>query len=136
MKTSLLTLFIAIFDSKEKTLLYLNAGHQPAILANGGEYSLLKKGCTVLGMFEELPKIEVGHIELKEESKLLCFTDGLSELEDRQGNHLEAEGLLELMRENKKPEDLKTAIEKKIESFKKRSGITDDVTFLVAEFLR
>lgn len=131
-----ITLFIAIYDTKSRRLNYLNAGHHPAILRNGSEYTLLKKGCTVLGMFDELPAVESASVIVKTNSVMLCFTDGLSELEDSNGNQLEVEGIQSIMEEHKKLDQINQAIQKKIIELKKGSGIDDDITFVGLSFLR
>ncbi len=131
-----ITLFIAIYDTKKKQLEYLNAGHHPAILKNGNEYDLLKKGCTVLGMFDELPAVEAGKVKIKENSVMLCFTDGLSELEDLKGNQLDVEGVQAIIEEHQNLDDINKALVKKIDSLKQDSGINDDITFVGLSFLR
>ncbi len=131
-----ITLFICIFDSKNKTLEYLNAGHQPGILKNNKKFKLLNQGCTVLGMFDELPKVTSEIIQLGPHSTLLCFTDGLSELEDANSLQLEVEGLQDIMNSAKSINELQISLEDKIEELKEGSALEDDITFLLAEFLR
>lgn len=130
-----ITLFIAIYDTKSKELEYLNAGHHPAILKCGEEFQLLKKGCTVLGMFDELPAVEAGKLKIKKDSIMLCFTDGLSELENEKGKQLDLEGVQELMESKKDLNQIHTAILNKVEKLKVESGINDDITFLALSFL-
>ncbi len=130
-----ITLFVAIFNPVNKTLSYLNAGHQPAILSQNGSNYLLKKGCTVLGMFDELPRIESETIRLSQKSKLICFTDGLTELEDLEGNQLETEGLINLLDNQNSISDIAETFKKTIKKLERHSGLSDDITFLAAEFL-
>ena len=73
-----LTLFIAEFDKKTQELRYINAGHNPPILVMNDEAHLLKKGCTILGSFSEIPVIEVGTIQLDNDAVMVTFTDGLT----------------------------------------------------------
>ena len=131
-----ITLFICIFDSKARTLEYLNAGHQPGILKVNNQFRLLNQGCTVLGMFDELPKITSEVIKLEPYSTVLCFTDGLSELEDANNIQLEVEGLKKIMDKSNNLAELKDSLEDKIEELKEGSDLEDDITFLLAEFLR
>ena len=130
-----ITLFIAIYDRKKKELSYLNAGHQPAILKNGNKFQLLNKGCTVLGMFDELPKVESGTIKIKAKSLLLGFTDGISELEDEKGEQLEVEGLQAIVEKAKDLKSLKSSLIKRVDQLKAGSGINDDITFVALSFL-
>jgi len=131
-----ITLFIAIYDTKSRKLEYLNAGHHPAILRNGNEFKLLKKGCTVLGMFDDLPAVEAGEVEIKKNSIMLCFTDGLSELEDHNGNQLDVEGVQSILESNESLDEINAALQMKIEELKKQSGIDDDITFVGLSFLQ
>jgi hypothetical protein len=40
----------------------------------------LNKGCCGLGMLDEIPIIRKGSVTIEEPSKLLCYTDGLTDL--------------------------------------------------------
>lgn len=75
------TMFLAKYNTLTQKLIYVNAGHLPPILFDFKlqRTQLLKEGCPGIGMLDEIPKIEVGKIRIKNISKLLCFTDGLSE---------------------------------------------------------
>jgi hypothetical protein len=54
-----ITLFIATYSYVTKKMTYVNAGHNPSILYNNGEIHLLDKGCTILGMFDTLPYVNL-----------------------------------------------------------------------------
>lgn len=129
-----ITLFIAIYDTKNQQLNYLNAGHHPGILKNGDDFTLLKKGCTVMGMFDELPAVESGSLKIEKDSVLLCFTDGLSELEDEEGLQLDTEGVQAIMAQHKGLEKIYQALSDKVEKLKVISGINDDITFVGLAF--
>src|SRR5690606_28227381 len=88
-----ITLFIGVYDKKHRILSYLNAGHQPAILKNGNSIQLLTAGCTVLGMFDELPEVNSATIQIKADSSMICFTDGLTEIENSRGVDFGTEGV-------------------------------------------
>lgn len=130
-----ITLFIAIYNPKSQELSYLNAGHQPAILVQNNKTKQLKTGSTILGMFEELPKVQSEKIRINATDKLICFTDGLSELEDKKGKQLDIEGIEELINPSQSLELIKEQIETKIDELEAQSGISDDVTFVLTEFL-
>ena len=131
-----ITLFVAIHDPEKNTLTYLNAGHQPALLKTGNTFKELQIGCTVLGMFEELPKIESETLQLNTDSKLICFTDGLTELEDEKGNQLETKGLIELIQSKKSLKEIENAIHQKISELQYSSRLQDDITLLFVDFLQ
>ncbi len=130
-----ITLFIGIFDHQKYTFEYLNCGHQPGILVTSNEKKELKKGTTVLGMFDELPMLNHGIEVIHPNDKFICFTDGLSELEDEFGFQIESEGIKRLMSHDDSLDRLQDKIEDKIDELANISGLEDDVTYLIAEFL-
>ncbi|MBN2893786.1 MAG: SpoIIE family protein phosphatase [Bacteroidales bacterium] len=75
------TMFLAKYNIYTQRLIYVNAGHLPPLLFDYKSESLnyLTYGCPGLGMLDEIPEIRVGKIRIKNNSKLICFTDGLSE---------------------------------------------------------
>lgn len=95
-----ITLFIARFNFKTGALRYINAGHNPPILMRDGELFLLEKGCIGLGMLEDIPQIENGNVRLKNETTIVCYTDGLTELENASSEAFGLERLGELMLEH------------------------------------
>lgn len=131
-----ITLFVAVFDPKQASLTYLNAGHQPAILFQNGTSQMLKTGSTVLGMFDSLPTIHSETIPINSNAKLICFTDGLTELEDKSGNQLEAEGIRDLLENKDSIAQINDQLNSTIKNLGGKSGLSDDITFLTAQFLQ
>lgn len=82
-----ITLFIARADLAKSELTYVNAGHNPPMLLRDGVVEELSSGCIALGMLPELPFVQQGKADLHG-ATLLCYTDGLVEQEDSQGNDL------------------------------------------------
>jgi sigma-B regulation protein RsbU (phosphoserine phosphatase) len=80
-----ITLFIARYNIVTKILTYINAGHNPPILATESSMTMLKVGCTGLGMFDELNKVKEGVVSIDPGSILVCYTDGVVEIENEQG---------------------------------------------------
>tara|TARA_R110002096_G_scaffold72174_4_gene172162 strand:+ start:5966 stop:7189 length:1224 start_codon:yes stop_codon:yes gene_type:complete len=129
-----ITLFIAIFNPNERSLEYLNAGHPPGMLISGKDLLNLDKGCTVLGMFDQLPEIASEKIQLKENSKLFCFSDGLSEMEDEKGICFD-DNTSTYFKPTYSLEQSHAAITEKVEKVANSIGLSDDITFLLARFL-
>lgn len=127
-----ITLFIAIYNKKEKSLEYLNAGHQAAILFSEDKNKQLTKGCTVLGMFDQLPCIDMGVTPIKKGDQLYCYTDGLSELSDDIGSQIETEGLINLLKE----QDISSSVHKikTLVNNRSESDTFDDISFLAVDF--
>src|SRR5690606_32549039 len=79
-----ITLFLGLYNEKTRMLSYINAGHNPPILINGGKSRFLKKGTTIIGAFEELPSVVVGEEQLSPGSLVFNYTDGLVESPDEE----------------------------------------------------
>jgi sigma-B regulation protein RsbU (phosphoserine phosphatase) len=95
-----ITLFIAKYNLVTRTLTYVNAAHNPPVLATKNSVSALKVGCTGLGMFDEIGKIKEGIINISPETTIVCYTDGLVELENDKGDDFGIEQLKNIIREN------------------------------------
>jgi phosphoserine phosphatase RsbU/P len=77
-----LTLFLGRYDKRTRNLEYVNSAHLPPLLYCGDTKKLeeLESGCIGLGMLDEIYDIKLGNIKIEKNSKILCFTDGLTEL--------------------------------------------------------
>jgi sigma-B regulation protein RsbU (phosphoserine phosphatase) len=71
-----ITLFYAIINVKEMTMTYCSCGHEPTLLYRGGKIRELNKGGLVLGVTKDA-EYEIEKIELKDEDRVLFYTDGL-----------------------------------------------------------
>ncbi|MCH8902534.1 MAG: SpoIIE family protein phosphatase [Bacteroidetes bacterium] len=131
-----ITFFICIFNSKTKKLKYLNAGHNPPYIMIDDKISGLEEGCTILGMFEQLPDISSGEISIDREAMLLLYTDGLVEQENEANIPFEAGRIMDFVRKNhrKSAEEFKDQLAETLEKYKEDRLYTDDVTILVAKF--
>ncbi len=85
-----ITLFIAKYNSRTKVLDYINAAHNPPILyeTESGKTHLFDTSCIGVGMIDIIPAINAGSFTIKERSKIICYTDGLSELPDESGKEI------------------------------------------------
>ncbi|MCB0431252.1 MAG: SpoIIE family protein phosphatase [Flavobacteriales bacterium] len=88
-----ITFFIGLYNKITRTFRYINAGHNPPVLHHADGAMLLKTGCPGLGMFESIPHIKEGVIQIPEGSTLVCYTDGIIELEDELGKDFGVDGL-------------------------------------------
>ena len=78
------TLFIGEYNSQNKKLTYVNAGHNPPILYQAGlkEIKFLQSGSIGVGMLDFIPSITIGSEYVTQGSRLIMFTDGIIELEN------------------------------------------------------
>ncbi|MEL6123102.1 MAG: PP2C family protein-serine/threonine phosphatase [Bacteroidota bacterium] len=86
-----ITFFIGEIDLRQKTLKYINAGHYPPVLYQNGSIKRLTSGCTVIGIFDSLPEIREEVIPIEEGALVMCFTDGLADLTNEEGQFYEDE---------------------------------------------
>ncbi len=130
-----ITFFIAEYDINEHKLMYVNAGHNPPVVASVDEFFFLDRGCTMLGSFKELPDLEVGEHYLDESALILAFTDGLTDIRNKNGDFLSEKMLHDFVKNNY---DLSATIFNKllmdkIESFKGDQTYPDDFTILTCK---
>jgi serine phosphatase RsbU (regulator of sigma subunit) len=73
------TTFFSIYDDANRTLRYVNCGHNPPVLLRAnGTIERLAATATVLGLFDEWD-CKVCHRQLTPGDVLLIYTDGISE---------------------------------------------------------
>jgi serine phosphatase RsbU (regulator of sigma subunit) len=72
------TAFLGLLDAASGELVYVNAGHNPPLLATGGSARLLEGTGFPLGLFQEAA-YERGRAQLSPKSALLLYTDGLAD---------------------------------------------------------
>jgi sigma-B regulation protein RsbU (phosphoserine phosphatase) len=74
-----ITLFIGVWEPKTKTLHYINAGHNPALLIDKqGKLTTLDATGLILGILPD-QQYEKAMVKIEEGSVLAIFTDGLEE---------------------------------------------------------
>lgn len=131
-----ITLFLAEYDIATRKLQYINAGHNPPILLGSNGFQLLDKGCTILGMFEEMPSIEIGEVTLEPGTLLINYTDGLTDLENEEGYNFTIEKVMEFVKENQEYSMavFNNLLLKKIMDFKGGKEFIDDISILSCRF--
>lgn len=131
-----ITAFIAIYNSKTRMLSYVNAGHNPSILHNNGEIQLLEQGCTILGMFENLPFIASGEVQIDEGAVIVNYTDGLSEAMNNEGKLFEVQGLIDFVTAHNQMglDDFTSKLIDHVITFKQDTDFDDDITLLSLRF--
>lgn len=72
-----ITLFLGVYNTEDKRLVYINSGHMPIPIYNSQGVEWLETGTTILGMFAELPFLELGKVKIESKKQLLLYTDGL-----------------------------------------------------------
>ena len=124
-----ITLFIAKYNLITRTLTYVNAAHNPPLIASGNSISTLKIGCTGLGMFDEIDKIKEGIVNISPGTTIVCYTDGLTELENDKGEDFGIDSLKDLIKNNPKLNmmELNVRIMETVMNYKQSRPYIDDI---------
>ncbi len=124
-----ITLFIAKYNIVTRTLTYVNAAHNPPLMASGNSVSTLKIGCTGLGMFDEIDKIKEGIVNISPGTTIVCYTDGLTELENDKGEDFGIDSLKDLIKNNTKLNmmELNVRIMETVMNYKQSRPYIDDI---------
>ena len=134
-----ITVFLAKYDSKTQQLSYINCGHNPPLLVTDRESKWLSEGVPGLGMLPVLNNVKAYETGIQPGASLLvCYTDGITECQNREGRYFGQESLREIILTNKtlNPEELNREIMFKLNGFvEDRNKYQDDVALLTCRFV-
>lgn len=129
-----ITFFLGYYNYKERTLTFVNAGHNPPILCKNKdtEFELLEAGTTILGAFEKLPFLEIGFREELKDFTLHLYTDGLTETFNPDGEEYGDEKLMDFVKNNscEDPHTFHVDLFEDLEGFSQGQQRSDDITLL------
>ena len=133
-----ITAFFATYNSATRELCYVNAGHNPPMLLQAdGCVHTLEKGCTMLGIIDQLPFIEVGKLQVPPRAFLLCYTDGLTEVFNNEEEEFGEENTLQILKNTRyfSSAGIHSELLRQIEAYKKENtSFDDDITLLSCRF--
>ncbi|MBI9066431.1 MAG: SpoIIE family protein phosphatase [Salinivirgaceae bacterium] len=131
-----ITLFIGKYNTKTRNLEYINAGHNPPVLFNKDSNTIetLSLGCTGVGMFDEIPKISIGNAKISQGSKLICFTDGIVELENDNKIQFGTQAMEESMMKDQRINVVIDQIIDMLNEHKGNNNFFDDIALMGIEF--
>lgn len=132
-----ITIFIAKYNTRTQVLEYINAAHNAPVFYEMKSDRLMKfeSSCVGIGMLDEIPSISMGSYRISEESKIICYTDGLSELTDKKGKEI---GTIAIEKSIKNNKSISSNITSLIRNEKIKSGnsrLFDDVSILGLQFM-
>lgn len=124
--------FLGKINTKSKQLTYINAGHNPPILISEDKEMRLTKGCTLLGIAENVPFIDVEIMDLNRPYTLFCYTDGLTDTVNSVGEFLSEETVVDIIRKNinSEPEFINDTIMYYADEFKGENLYVDDIALM------
>lgn len=131
-----ITAFLGRYNIRTHVLTYVNAGHNPPIMVLGSQLEMLSEGSIGLGMLDELPFIKRIERKVEPGTLLVCYTDGLTDLENNDGKFFGLEALKEMIRDNRNlsPFELTTCVLRQLQMFKQDQPYKDDIAFLACRF--
>jgi sigma-B regulation protein RsbU (phosphoserine phosphatase) len=145
------TLFCALYDDQQRTLRYVNAGHNPPILlrrdpaerSGEGEASLngfrsirLDRGGIVLGLFQDAT-YESETIQTLPGDLLVVYTDGVTEAFNAEGEEFGEERLLDALKRHAEGSaaQIRDAVLREVDAFVGEAPQHDDLTMMVFRVL-
>jgi phosphoserine phosphatase RsbU/P len=132
-----ITLFLARYNLKSRVLEYVNAAHNPPVLIDlqTNRSSVLRQSCVGVGMLDEMPWVRTDYVTLRNPTKIVCYTDGLSELKDDKGDEL---GIAPVIKHFSNRNPVSNNIRSLIDDFDITTAnqrLFDDVSILAVETL-
>jgi len=133
-----ITFFVARYDHSTGVLEYLNAAHNPPVLYNTvtKEIKHLQPSCVGIGMIDEMPHLKTTEITIRDYSKIVCYTDGLSELKGDDGKDIGTKVIIRNISNNMPVENNMVAMIKELGLPDDNPSTFDDVSILVADFIK
>lgn len=134
-KTKFENNFISFFIGEIENdghLFYINAGHPSPFVVSNSEIVDLKASGIVLGFLENIDLHRL-HFQLKPNSILVLYTDGVIERENDKEEHFDLHHLKNLVYENRhrRPSELVDLIFKSIYEFGNKTKWDDDATVVI-----
>jgi phosphoserine phosphatase RsbU/P len=132
-----ITFFAGKYNAETKELKYINAGHNPPLLFDKKTQELfeLKDGCPGIGMLDDIPVIKEGFKILPNPTKLICFTDGLSELENEKKEEIGLAQLKICVSNADRVDQNLIALQSILNLERGNPFLFDDITILGIDFL-
>jgi phosphoserine phosphatase RsbU/P len=131
-----ITFFVAKYDATSRELEYINAGHNQPFITNGKNYQLLEKGSVGLGMFDEMPFLQVGKEILAPNTTLVLYTDGVVELENSKKQHFDLDQLVKIVHNfyRLSMEDMNNIVFSKLDEWRGKQKLVDDTAVFSCRF--
>ncbi len=129
------TLFVAELDPQTGALKYINAGHNPPLVArSGGQVEQLESGGFPLGILP-MADFEVGEINLDAGEALVIYSDGVSEANNLQEEEFGMERLIQVVSRNlnSSAAGMRDKVESALSAFTKTAAPNDDITLVIVK---
>jgi len=130
-----ITFFWGILNEKNKTIKYVNAGHNPPLLIRDGKIIKLEIGGIILGVMKTFTPYQSELIQLQKDDVLVMFTDGISEAMNKGGQEYSDASLEKVSLEsvNDSALNIMNKIQSEVQKFTEGANQSDDITLLVVK---
>ena len=107
------------------------------LLFKNNDFWELETGTTVLGPIKNLPFVNVGVMELQNDSTLFLYTDGLNETENKHKIAFGTKTIIEHLKQykNASAEEINTQLVNKLDKFRNGNPYADDITLVTCKIL-
>lgn len=131
-----ITAFIGKYNLQTRNLQFINAGHNPPLLLVDNQFNLLSEGCTVLGVFDNLPSVTEKNITIPKNAVLTCYTDGIVEQTNSKNEEFGMKNLELSLLKNKEnsTKNIVDSIISTLDDYKKEIEYKDDIALLCLRF--
>jgi serine phosphatase RsbU (regulator of sigma subunit) len=130
-----ITFFVAELDPVSSEITYINAGHNPPLVArNNGLIEELESGGFPLGIMP-MAEFEVGKIIIEPGESVIVFSDGVNEAENINGEEYGMDRFKDVVKNNitKSAAGMRDKIESSVSSFTKTAPANDDITLVIVK---
>ncbi len=130
-----ITFFVAELDPATGEINYINAGHNPPLVArNDGKVEELESGGFPLGIMP-VAEFALGETKLMPGEGLVIFSDGVSEAVNPEGEEYGMDNLRRVVKNNIKRSaaGLRDKIESSLSDFTKTAPANDDITLVIVK---
>ena len=136
--TTFVTVFLARYDASNRTLTYVNSGHNPPAIfrRNGLSIEWLTRTAPAVGLAEEyFPRTET--VKLSEGDTLLLYTDGVTEALNIDTEQFGTERLAEFMQNtlDLSASDMLQVVRQGISAYSGEVRLADDLTLVALKVL-
>jgi phosphoserine phosphatase RsbU/P len=130
-----MTMHISVIDSRTRTMRWVSAGHDPALIYDTalGTFDEIGEGELPLGIVDDTAYTEHCHGPLRPGQVIVIGTDGVWEMPDTKGEQFGKDRLREVIREKAhgSAEEVARHLRERLASFRGDARAVDDVTFVV-----
>jgi phosphoserine phosphatase RsbU/P len=129
------TLFLAELDAETGMMNFINAGHNPPLIAHvDGRVEQLASGGLPLGIMP-MAQYEVGQTRLQNGEVLVIYSDGVSEANNLKGEEFGVDRLEEVVKKHltASAAGLRDKVESSLSAFTKTAPANDDITLVIVK---